>query len=132
IDTVAEADSVIDEQIRNCGRPLMEEKFLGLLITGAIVGWIFFGPQLGMATISILAVVLLFMFRVVEWKDLQERMEWGVILMYGGAIAISSVLNSTGAGLWVAQRYIVPHLSSPWMLVIVLSLFTFVFTVAMI
>ena len=84
-----------------------------------------------MASIAILTVVLLFMFRVVEWKDLQERMEWGVILMYGGAIAISSILNTTGAGLWFTQRYILPHLSSPWMLVIVLSLLTLLLTEAM-
>ena len=131
IETVAEADSAIDEQIRDCGRPLLEEKFLGLLIAGAIVSWIFFGSRLGMASIAILTVVLLFMFRVVEWKDLQERMEWGVILMYGGAIAISSILNTTGAGLLFTQRYILPHLSSPWMLVIVLSLLTLLLTEAM-
>jgi sodium-dependent dicarboxylate transporter 2/3/5 len=131
IDTVAEADSVIAEQIRNCGRPLLEEKFLALLIVGAIGGWIFFGTQLGMSTIAILAVVLLFMFRVVEWKDLQEHMEWGIILMYGGAIAIGTMLQKTEAGFWVAQNYIVPHLSTPWMLVIVLSLITIVMTEAM-
>jgi len=131
IGTVADAGYAIEEQIRSCGRPLLEERFLGLLIATAIVCWIFFGAQLGMSTIAILAVILLFMFRVVEWRDLQERMEWGVILMYGGAIAISSVLNSTGAGLWVAQKYIVPHLSSPWMLVIVLSFLTIVLTEAM-
>jgi sodium-dependent dicarboxylate transporter 2/3/5 len=84
VDSVGGAADAIDEQIRSCGRPLLEEKFLGLLIAGAVTGWIFFGPQLGMATISILAVVFLFMFRVVEWRDLQEKMEWGVILMYGG------------------------------------------------
>jgi sodium-dependent dicarboxylate transporter 2/3/5 len=131
VDTVAPASFAIDEQIRDCGRILMEEKFLALLIFGAIVAWIFVGQQLGMASISILAVVLLFMFRVVEWDDLQERVEWGVILMYGGAIAISSILNSTGAGVWFAERYIVPHLSSPWMLVVVLSLLTIVLTEAM-
>jgi sodium-dependent dicarboxylate transporter 2/3/5 len=131
IETVVEADSVIDEQIRDCGRPLLEEKFLGLLIAGAIVCWVFLGSQLGMASIAILAVVLLFMFRVVEWQDLQERMEWGVILMYGGAIAISSILNSTGAGLWFTHKYILPHLSSPWMLIIVLSVCTLLLTEAM-
>ena len=131
IDTVAEADTVIDQQIHDCGRPLLEEKFLGLLIIAAIACWIFLGSQLGMASIAILAVVLLFMFRVVEWKDLQHHVEWGVILMYGGAIAISSMLNSTGAGLWFTERYIVPHLSSPWMMVIVLSILTLILTEAM-
>jgi solute carrier family 13 (sodium-dependent dicarboxylate transporter), member 2/3/5 len=131
IETVADADAAIDAQIRECGRLLMEEKFLALLIVGAIASWIFLGPRLGMATISILAVVFLFMFRVVEWHDLQERMEWGVILMYGGAIAISSILNSTGAGLWFAQTYILPHLSTPWTLILVLSLLTILLTEAM-
>jgi len=131
IDTVTDADTVINEQIRDCGRLLMEEKFLGLLIVGAILAWIFIGPRLGMATISILAVVFLFMFRVVEWRDLQERMEWGVVLMYGGAIAISNILNSTGAGKWFANTYILPHLGSPWMLVLVLSLLTIILTEAM-
>jgi sodium-dependent dicarboxylate transporter 2/3/5 len=130
VDTVADADAAIDEQIRDCGRPLMEEKFLALLITGAIGAWIFFGPQ-HMASISILAVVFLFMFRVVEWHDLQERMEWGVILMYGGAIAISNILRTTGAGEWFAQTYIVPHLSTPWTLIVVLSLLTIILTEAM-
>jgi sodium-dependent dicarboxylate transporter 2/3/5 len=51
--------------------------------------------------------------------------------MYGGAIAISSVLNSTGAGVWFAERYILPHLGSPWMLVVVLSLVTILLTEAM-
>lgn len=131
VESVAEADAAIDEQIRNCGRPLLEEKFLGLLIVAAVVSWIFFGSALGMATISILAVILLFMFRVVEWRDLQEDMEWGVILMYGGAIAISSILNSTGAGLWLAQTYLLPHLVSPWTLIIVLALVTILMTEAM-
>jgi sodium-dependent dicarboxylate transporter 2/3/5 len=124
IDRVDEAESVIAEQIRKCGRPVMEEKFLALLIFGAIICWIFYGAQLGMATISILAVVLLFMFRVVEWKDLQEKMDWGVILMYGGSIALSSILNSTGTGMWVTRHYILPHLSTPWMMVMVLALLT--------
>jgi sodium-dependent dicarboxylate transporter 2/3/5 len=131
IETVSDADYAIDEQIRDCGRLLMEEKFLGLLIVAAVTGWIFLGPYLGMASVSILTVVFLFMFRVVEWRDLQERMEWGVILMYGGAIASSSILNSTGAGLWLAETYVVPNLSSPWMLIMVLSLLTILLTEAM-
>jgi sodium-dependent dicarboxylate transporter 2/3/5 len=134
IDTVADAHAAIDDQIRECGRPLLEERFLALLIFAAILGWIFFGRQLGMASISILAVVFLFMFRVVDWHDLQERVEWGVILMYGGAIAISSILNSEAVGrpgLWFANAYIVPHLRSPWALILVLSLVTILLTEAM-
>jgi sodium-dependent dicarboxylate transporter 2/3/5 len=131
VDSVAEADQTISDQVKQCGRLVLEEKFLGLLLFSAILGWMFAGHKVGMATVSILAVVLLFMFRVVAWKDLQENVEWGIILMYGGAIGISSILNSTGAGLWLAQKYILPHLSSPWLMVALLSFVTMLLTEAM-
>ena len=129
--TVVEADSVIDQQLRDCGRPLLEEKFLALLLICTIAAWVFWGARFSMATIAILSVVLLFMFRVVPWRKIQEQMEWGVILMYGGAIAMSSILNSTDAGKWFTMKYVVPHLSSSWTLVIVLSLMTMALTEAL-
>lgn len=131
ITSVAEAESVIDEQIRDCGRLLLEEKFLALLLICTIAAWIFLTPGLSMATISILAVVLLFMFRVVKWRQIQQQMEWGVILMYGGAIAMSSILNETKAGVWFTTTYVLPHLSSPWALIIALSLLTMALTEAL-
>jgi sodium-dependent dicarboxylate transporter 2/3/5 len=131
VDSVEEADKTLAEQVAKLGRPLLEERFLGLLLIGAVLGWMFLGHKIGMATISILAVVLLFMFRVVSWEDLQENVEWGIILMYGGAIGISSILNTTGAGLWLANTYVVPHLHSPWILIAVLTLATILLTEAM-
>jgi solute carrier family 13 (sodium-dependent dicarboxylate transporter), member 2/3/5 len=129
--TVVEADTVIDKQLRDCGRPLLEEKFLALLLVCTIGAWVFWGAKFSMATIAILSVVMLFMFRVVPWRKIQEQMEWGVILMYGGAIAMSSILNSTDAGKWFTMKYVVPHLSSSWALIIVLSLMTMALTEAL-
>lgn len=131
VDSVAEADAVIAKKVQECGRMVLEEKFLALLIVASVASWMFLGYKIGMATISILAVVLLFMFRVVDWKDLQENVEWGVILMYGGAIGISSILSSTGAGLWLAKTYVLPHLHSPALMIILLSLITILMTEAM-
>ncbi len=131
IRTVAEADSLIDQQIRDCGRLLLEEKFLGFLLLCTVGAWMFFSSVLSMATISILSVILLFMFRVVTWKQIQEQMEWGVVLMYGGAIAMSSILNSTDAGEWFTRAFVLPHLSSPWALVVMLSLVTMALTEAL-
>lgn len=131
IGTVAEAEAIIDKQIRDCGRLLLEEKFLALLLLCTVAAWIFLSNMLSMATISILSVVLLFMFRVVKWRQIQEQMEWGVILMYGGAIAMSSILNGTDAPEWFANTFVLPHLSSPWALVITLSLVTMALTEAL-
>ncbi len=131
VDTVEKADEVITNKVREMGLMSLEERFLLVLTTAAIFSWMVFGNKIGMASISILVVVLLFMFRVVSWKDLQDNVDWGIILMYGGAIGISSILNSTGAGQWLADTYLVPHLHSPWMLIALLSLVTILLTEAM-
>jgi sodium-dependent dicarboxylate transporter 2/3/5 len=92
---------------------------------------VFFGLQLGMASISILAVVLLFMFRVVEWKDLQEKNGMGRHPDVRRRHAISSILNSTGAGIWFTKRFVLPHLDSPWMLMLALSFLSILLAEAM-
>ena len=84
-----------------------------------------------MAAIAILSVVLLFMFRVVTWRKIQEQMEWGVILMYGGAIAMSSILNSTDAGKWFTTDLRCAALEFAVDSVIVLSLMTMALTEAL-
>ncbi len=128
--TVAEADRIITEKHRAMGRPHMEEQFLLALTIGAILAWMFFGQTIGMAPIAILVVVLLFMFRVVEWKDLEQNVDWGIILMYGGAIGLSSILNSTGAGAWLAKSYLVPYITSPWALIGIVAFVSILLTEA--
>lgn len=131
VQSVEKADEVITGKVREMGLMSLEERFLLVLTVSAIFSWMFYGNKIGMAPISILVVVLLFMFRVVSWKELQDNVDWGIILMYGGAIGISSILNSTGAGQWLAEAYLIPHLHSPWMLVALLSLVTILLTEAM-
>lgn len=117
ITTVERARQVIRERVRERGLFTLEEQFLLVLMLVSILAWMSFGHQIGMATIAILAVVLVFMFRVVSWKDMESGVEWGIILLYGGAIGISTILEKTGAGHWLATKYILPYIDSAWALV---------------
>lgn len=130
VESVYEADRIISERVRELGRIRLEEQFLLVLTMGAILAWIFWGTKIGMATISILVVVLLFMFKVVDWKALEENVEWGIVLMYGGAIGLSSIVSSTGASRWLVETYVIPHITSPWMLIGLIAILTMVLTEA--
>ena len=68
-----------------------------------VCSWIFIGNTIGLAVIAILSAVLLFMLNVLKWRDVESNVNWGIILMYGGAIAIGSALASTGAAEWAAM-----------------------------
>ncbi len=50
------------------------------------------------------AVVALFTFRVVSWQKIEEYVNWGVILMYGGTIALATALEKNGAAVWLAGK----------------------------
>ena len=40
---------------------------------------------------------------MVNWKDLEEYVNWGIILMYGGAICLGHALESSGGVKWIAD-----------------------------
>ncbi len=89
--------------------------------TGA--AWVFSGPLaslLGVASsmdtvIALLAVVALVVCRVVGWREIERGTEWSVLLLFGGGIALSNVLDKTGASLYMAREIV--HLVQGWPLV---------------
>ncbi|HEY1120833.1 MAG TPA: DASS family sodium-coupled anion symporter [Haloferula sp.] len=92
----------------------------GLLwITGE---WI--GKALGIVAstdtlIALLAVMALVIFRAVSWKQIEEGTEWGVLLLFGGGIALSTLLDKTGASLFMAREIV--ELVHAWPLVLVIA-----------
>ncbi len=73
--------------------------------------WVFggrLGPLLGIATsfdtlVALTAIFALLYFQVVSWKDIDRGTDWGVLLLFGGGIALSGVLKDTGASLFLAR-----------------------------
>lgn len=87
-------------------------RILTIIIFGlAVLSWIFSGPLNkalgGIASldtvIAISAIILLCASRVVEWKTIEKSTDWGVLILFGGGICLSSVLKATGASEFLAQ-----------------------------
>jgi sodium-dependent dicarboxylate transporter 2/3/5 len=95
------------------------------LLTG--LAWIFGGllaPQLGIANsfdtvVALLAVLALVSTRVAGWKDIEAGTEWGVLLLFGGGIALSALLDKTGASLFMAREIV--HLVDGWPVVLIIG-----------
>jgi sodium-dependent dicarboxylate transporter 2/3/5 len=110
------------------GRMNWDEKIVALIMLLTLLGWVLFGKTLGLANIAILAVVALFVFRVVSWQAIEEYVNWGVILMYGGAIALASALEKSGAAQWLAGHGLAGLQDSPFLAVAVISLIAMLLT----
>src|SRR5690606_16676657 len=61
------------------------------------------------AWVAVLAIVLLGITGVVSWQDVEQQASWGVLLLFGGGVALSTMMQSSGTSAWLAS-----HLSA-WM-----------------
>jgi len=122
VESVEPANQILKEKIKRQGKPSLTEWFICVIFLITVLLWMKFGLQIGMAVISLLAVVALFVFRAVRWKDLEEYVNWGVFLMYGGAICLSAVMDKTGGGAWLAQKVIGGVGGDPFWVVVLFTL----------
>ncbi|MFD1006644.1 MULTISPECIES: SLC13 family permease [Oceanisphaera] len=74
--------------------------------------WVFSGPVSkalgGLASfdtiVALLAIALIGITRVAEWKNIEKHTDWGVLLLFGGGLTLSHVLKETGTSLFLAHH----------------------------
>jgi solute carrier family 13 (sodium-dependent dicarboxylate transporter), member 2/3/5 len=79
-----------------------------------LLGWILesnvlkslLGIRLGIGVIAIAGAVAYLLFGVVNWRDYQQRVDWGVVWLYAGAIVFGRTLDGTGAAYWMARSIV--------------------------
>lgn len=119
---------VLNRKRLEVGKISYAEMITALVMVATISGWVFFGRQLGLAAIAILGIAVLFAFRVVTWQKIEEYVNWGIILMYGGAIALASAMEKSGAALWLADKALTTFTLSPFQIVAAISLLAILLT----
>ena len=101
-----------------------EYAVLGILLL-TIFLWTFSSDSYhGLAVVAILGSVLLFLTGVINWKDVEKRVPWGVIILYGGAITLGIGITDTGAGSWIANLLFQTVGANPYLAIIGLIVIT--------
>ncbi|MHC4454869.1 MAG: SLC13 family permease [Planctomycetota bacterium] len=112
------------------GRMKRKELFIGILMIATIFSWICFGEKLGLANIALASVIIAFVFGLLRWKEVEEDVNWGLILMYGGAICLGFAMGKTGATHWLVSIAPLGSLQSPFILIMAISLIAIFLTEA--
>lgn len=130
ITEVEDAHNVIVKRIKELGKINFNEYAVGMVLVLTVLAWILFGENLGLASIALSSVVVLFVFRLVRWKDIEEYVNWGIILMYGGAIVLGAALDKSGAASWLVNTTIGNWTGSPWTVFALFSFLSILLTAA--
>lgn len=130
IDDVTSAKELLTQKLEKMGKPSLREKALGVLMVSTIFLWIFAGQRFELANIALGAVIVAFIFNLMKWKEVEEDVNWGIFLMYGGAISLGFAMEKTGAANWVAQNCLNSLCTSPYLLLSVLAFISIMLTEA--
>ena len=88
-------------------RPFGIDQIVVLLVFGiTVVLWLSVGDLFGIGIIAIGAAAVLLVFGAVEWRHYQRDVDWGVLIIYIGAISLGGYTAQTGAAAWVADSFL--------------------------
>ncbi len=88
---------------------------IGLWVTASFTG-------LNSYSVALIGAVLFFIFKIVDWRDAQTNVDWGLIIFFGGALSLGAALLNTGAAAWLINDLLSMLGSDPSILLITIVL----------
>ncbi|GAA5127517.1 DASS family sodium-coupled anion symporter [Luteolibacter yonseiensis] len=101
-------------RIENLGYRFDRPRLTALAIFAlTATSWILSEPiakALGVASsfdtlVALVAMIALVSTRVVSWKEIDKGTDWGVLILFGGGITLSTILSQTGTSLYMARIF---------------------------
>jgi len=129
---------VIDQEIKQLGPMLKEEKMVLVVFSLVALGWITRGllfeeliPALTDPMIAVIGASILFILPsnfskgvfLLDW-DTAVKIPWGILLLFGGGIAIATSFQESGLTEWLGGQMAVLQHAPP--LLVIFGIFTLV------
>lgn len=113
-----ESKSIIYNQLKELGKISYEEKIVLSVFLLVCLAWISrsfilvkIAPEIDDTIIVLIGVILLFLLpssskndRILDWKT-AEQIPWGVLILFGGGLALAEGFKSTGLAEWIGQNF---------------------------
>ncbi len=103
-----EPDLTIDvSDLKKLEKISFREIKAGVILVITIIMWVFFNQKMGIASTALISASLYFVLNVISWDEANREINWGVIFMYGGAIAMGSALDKLGVLKWFVDSFLI-------------------------
>ena len=124
------AKKEIERQVREMGCMNTKEWTVISILAITVFLWIFISsPEYyGLAVVALLGSILLFFTGTISWKDVEKRVPWGIILLYGGAITLGTSMRNTGAARWLVDGMFHIVGNNPYAIILILIIITIAMT----
>ena len=90
-------------QVAKTGKMTVNQIMSIVIFFVVFLGWIFLSPFIGIGIVALIGVFLYLTFGLIDWQEISNNTNWGVIMLFGAAISLGIQMKETGAALWVAE-----------------------------
>ena len=103
-----------------------------LIFASTVLAWIFSGPLSAWlggsdqfdSLVALLAVIAVGVSGVASWTEIEQQTEWGVLLLFGGGLCLSAVLQSSVTSAFLASQLMAWCYGAPsWVLILAIASF---------
>jgi DASS family divalent anion:Na+ symporter len=128
-----QARAIAEKELAKMGPMTRAEKIVSVVFVSAIALWATSSlTNIDATTVAMLAVSVLLLTKVIDWKDaLEERGSWDTLIWLGGLFGLADYLDRMGFGKWVAQLLAGMMVGFAWVptlaIVLVISCYTHYF-----
>ena len=98
------------------------ELCVSIIVTLAIILWITLGLQWGLAVVAVISSSLLFVLKILRWRDIEKEFPWAILFLYGGAVSIAATVHSSGASSFLAEKFLALSGGHLWLFLLLATL----------
>ena len=106
----------IKKQLQKIGTISYEEKLVALIFTLTAIAWVtrdilkLIIPVIDDTIIVMISALIIFLFptndkkrRLINWEE-ASKLHWGILLLFGGGMALASGFKESGLALWIGTQ----------------------------
>lgn len=98
--------ATLKQKVSEAGKMSQQEWLTVAIFLFTVLMWMTISDTIGLGITALIGVVLFLATGVVKWEDLNNNVNWGTILIYGGAISLGIMMKRTGVAGWLSYSFL--------------------------
>jgi len=97
---------VVRDEVKNMPKFKGQEAAMAVILILLVAAWVLIGEHAGLGGPTLYAVMAMFLFKIINWEDVQSGVAFDVVGLYAAACAMGVALKFTGGALWLASTFV--------------------------
>ncbi|MGA6927555.1 MAG: SLC13 family permease [Desulfosarcina sp.] len=97
---------VVRDEVKNMPKFRGREAVMAVILVLLVIAWVVIGEHAGLGGPTLYAVMAMFLFKIINWEDVQNGVAFDVVGLYAAACAMGVALKFTGGALWLASSFV--------------------------